>query len=557
MRNGGNAHDAGSGRSARHEERRTGQMKALSGIWQRRRHKRSGPLLAIVMLASGGLANLVFAPFFLLFLLPLCWGGLYFVARQRQPAAAAAAGFWFGLGHFAFGLSWIAEAYRMRADIPDWLGPPSVLALALYLACYPALATGLFAAWRRYRPAGGMVDILVFAGLWALAEYLRGTLLTGFPWNPLAASLAFSALSLQPIALIGPHAMGLLLVLWAILPVEALMPTSPAGRGKRAWLWLAVVALPVAVAAFGWWRLPSRQAPTLPDVTLRLVQPNTDQRHKWDPDRRGRHLAQLVDLSRSLGRPETERLIIIWPEAAIPEYRFADQPGRRALIMRMLPPHSILIAGSPRVAAAANGTIRLFNSLLVLGEHGEILARYDKRHLVPFGEYLPARPLLAAIGLEKLTEGTLDFSPGTTPAVLTVPGLPPFAAFICYEAIFPESAREARREGGAFLLNLTNDAWFGLGAGPHQHFAMARMRSVETGLPLVRVAQTGISAVIDGWGRVRVRIPLGQRSARDAALPGPAASPLYARLGEGIFWGLLILIFLLAIMAGVRYSKSE
>ncbi len=531
-------------------------MTELSGILHHLRHGRSGLPVAVAMVAAGGLANLAFAPFFLLPLLPLCWGGLYLVVRHRRPLPAAAAGFWFGLGHFAFGLSWIAEAYRMRPDIPDWLGPPSVLALAIYLACYPALASGLFAVWRQCRPAG-RADLLVFAGLWALAEHLRGILLSGFPWNPLAASLAFSALTLQPLALLGSAATGLILALWALLPAEAVSPTPPAGRRSRIWLWLLVAILPVAWIAFGWWRLPIRESPSWPKLTLRLVQPNTDQRHKWDPDRRSRHLAQLVNLSRSLGKPEKSRLVIIWPEAAIPEYRLADRPGRRALIMHMLPPDSLLIAGSPRVTTDGDGTVRLFNSLFVLGPHGTVLARYDKRHLVPFGEYLPARDLLVRIGLEKLTAGSLDFSPGTTPAVLTIPGLPPFAAAICYEAIFPESARRARLAGASFLLNLTNDAWFGTGAGPHQHFAMARMRSVETGLPLVRVAQTGISAVIDGWGRVRAHIPLAQRAALDAALPAPAPTSPYVRLGEGIFWGLLILIFLLAIMAGVRYSKSE
>ncbi len=531
-------------------------MHGPSGIPRRIRRRWSPPLVAIALIAGGGLGNLAFAPFFILPLLPLCWGGLYLVARHRRPLPAAAAGFWFGLGHFAFGLSWIAEAYRMRPDIPDWLGPPSVLGLAVYLACYPALATGLFATWRRYRPAGG-ADLLIFAGLWALAEYLRGILLSGFPWNPLAASLAFSALTLQPLALLGSSATGLVLMLWALLPAEALMPTSPAGRRARMWLWLLFAVLPAAWTSFGWWRLPAQASPPQPGVTLRLVQPNTDQRHKWDPDQRGAHLARLVELSRSLGKPATGRLVVIWPEAAIPEYRLADQPGRRALIMRMLPPDSLLIAGSPRVEAGIDGSVRLFNSLFVLGAYGAILARYDKRHLVPFGEYLPARRLLARIGLNKLTEGSLDFSAGTTPNVLAVPGLPAFAASICYEAIFPESARRAQVEGAAFLLNLTNDAWFGSGAGPYQHFAMARMRSVETGLPLVRVAQTGISAIIDGWGRVRSQIPLGQRSAVDASLPTPAPTPLYVRLGEGVFWGLLILIFLLAIMAGVRYSKSE
>ncbi len=514
------------------------------------------PARAALMAALGALANLAFAPWFLLPVLPVTLGALYLVSQSERWPRAAAAGFWFGLGHFAFGLSWIAEAYRMRPDIPDWLGPPSVLALALYLACYPAAVAGLAAAIPG-RARRGMLAPALFAGLWAAGEYLRGILFTGFPWNPLAAGLAFSAPTLQPLAVVGPHAAGLVVALAAVLPAEALRRRP--GGAARAWTaWALFLLLLAGWPAAGWLRLAVLSAPgTVPGVTLRLVQPDIDQREKWDPDRAGAHLARLIRLSGSLERPPHGRLVIIWPEAAIPEYRLADQPGRRALIMRMLPRDSLLVTGSPRLETLPDGGWRLFNSLFVLGPHGGLLAVYDKRHLVPFGEYLPARPLLARLGLRTIVDSSVDFSAGRDGAVIALAGLPAFAPAICYEAIFPETARAARRHGARFLLNVTNDAWFGRRAGPHQHLALARMRAAETGLPLVRVAQTGISAVVDGTGRMLLKIGLGRMETRDAPLPAAAPPTPYVRHGESVFAGLLILLVLLAIMAGVRYSISE
>ncbi len=513
------------------------------------------PLAAAAALALGALATLAFAPFFWWPVLAIAFSGLgLLLARVRTPRAALALGWWFGFGHFAAALSWIAEAFRQRADVPDAWGPPAVLLLAAFLALYPAFAA---VAWR-LQPARlrrGAVGLLSLAALWMLGEYLRGTLFTGFPWNPIAATLSFSAHAMQILAWIGPYASGLLVLIWALLPMLPATASDPSGRRRAAGVSAFLLLLiPAAIGGIGVLRLARLPEPgRVPDLVLRLVQPATPQREKWDPARRAAHLADLLRLSNDLGRPDGARLVVVWPEAAITDYRLDERPGRRALIARMLPEGALLIAGAPRAEKTPDGAWRVFNSLFVLGPRGGILGRYDKRRLVPFGEFLPFGGLIRRLGLGKLTQGAIDFSPGTGRPVLAVPGLPAFRPLICYEVIFPDISYERPKPAARFLLNLTNDAWFGEGAGPHQHFALARMRAVERGVPLVRVAQTGISALIDPRGKVEARIGLGLRGSIDIRLPEPLAIPtFYSRHGETVFFFLLISISFLAIMAGVR-----
>ncbi|RMF12863.1 MAG: apolipoprotein N-acyltransferase [Alphaproteobacteria bacterium] len=505
-------------------------------------------------LALGALATLAFAPFFWWPVLAIAFSGLFaLIARSPSPRAAMARGWWFGLGHFAAGLAWIAEAFRQRADVPDALGPPAVLLLAGFLALYPALV-GFFWRMQPMRARRGIVGPISFAALWMLGEYLRGILFTGFPWNPIASTLSFDARAMQILAWLGPHATGLVILFWALLPTcwSAWLPPG----NRRIALVSAVLfaVIPLAIAGLGMLRIAIVGDPgPVEGVVLRLVQPAIPQREKWDPDQRAAHLADLLRLSNRLGTPEGERLVVIWPEAAITDYRLAEHPGRRALLARLLPDEAILISGAPRAEKRPDGHWQVFNSLIVLGSHGELLAGYDKRHLVPFGEFLPFGGIIRRFGLAKLTEGSIDFSPGRTDPVVSVPGLPPFRALICYEIIFPLVSTEKSSPDPRFLLNLTNDAWFGEAGGPHQHFAIARMRAVERGIPLVRVAQTGISAVVDPLGRLEGRIGLGLRSSMDVRLPQPLAKPsFYSRHGEIVFFFLLILILFLAIMPGVR-----
>jgi apolipoprotein N-acyltransferase len=303
-----------------------------------------------------------------------------------------------------------------------------------------------------------------------------------------------------------------------------------------------MLLLPVLVWGGGSLRLaaaPALGADVVDGVVLRLVQPSIDQASKWKTELRRAHVARQMRLSAAPGAAAPSHLI--WAETAVP-FLLAREPELRARIAGIVPEGGLLLTGAPR-AGAAGADPRLWNSLHALDAEGEIVGTYDKAHLVPFGEYTPLRPLL---GLAKLTAGSVDFSPGPGRVALALPGLPPFSPLICYEAIFPGRVvgSGARPQ---WLLNLTNDAWFGTSSGPYQHFASARTRAVEEGLPLVRVANNGISAVVDAYGRIVGRLGLNEIGTLDAALPRPAMGiSLYAYLGD---WSALIVVLIAAFSA--------
>ena len=489
--------------------------------------------LALALGAAGAFA---FAPFYWVPLFFFAMAGLFLlVAAARDVRAAAARGWWFGLGHFAVGFHWIAESYRNNPDWPDAMGPPTVLVLAMAMAAYPALAA---AGARKAVGRRGAAALLVFAVAWAGSEWLRGHLFTGFPWNPAAAIWAGLPVMLQPLALFGPYGYGLLTVLIAASP--ALL--WPAPEQRRAWLGPVVAggAL-IGIALFGFWRLERHPTVFSDDVTVRLVQANIPQLEKWDAALRRTHFADYLALSAMQG-PARGRLMVVWPETAVTDYAFDRHAGRRALAARILPEGGALVTGAPRAFRTAGGGIGIANSLFVIDDDGRVRATYDKAHLVPFAEFVPARWLLEALGLARVLPLGGDFTPGPGPVTISLPGFPPFSPLICYEIIFSGAVRGPERPG--FLLNITNDAWFGTTTGPYQHLAQARMRAVEEGMAVVRVANTGISAVIDPLGRVVTRIPLASRGVVDSALPAALPNPgAYARFGEPVF-ALMLTIFL-------------
>lgn len=502
----------------------------------------SFPLRWTAALAIGALSAFAFAPVYALVLLPLAFPALWWlVATSERVRSAAALGWWFGLGHFTLGSSWIIESFANQPAAPDWQGPPAVLALAAYLALYPALACAI----ARRLDRRGILGLLIFAAAWGATEWLRGHLLTGYPWNPLAAVWSFSPVMMQPLALVGTYALSTLSVLVFAAPALAL-PRMGGWHRNRGWIAMLVLGASLW-SGYGLYRLDRHAEPPKTDLTLRLVQPNIPQREKWKEELRRQHFVDYIALSAMLSPPEG-RLLVVWPETAVTDYYFDRQPSRRALAARMLPEGGFLATGAPRVLESPDGARALANSLLVIDDDGRLEAVYDKQHLVPFGEYLPFRGLLAPLGLDKLTPGGVDFAAGPGPRTIAVPGLPSFSPLICYEVIFPGDVVAATGPRPDFLINVTNDAWFGDGSGPHQHFAQARMRAVEEGLPLVRAAQTGISAVIDPVGRVLTRIRLEMRGSVEAVLPDslPAPTP-YARFGE-IFFALLLLLIMVSII---------
>ena len=467
-------------------------------------------------------------------------GLVWLIDGTRGARAAAAVGWWFGLGHFVAGLYWFAFALLTDPARYGWLIPPAILGISAVLALYFAAV----AAIARLCPAGP-TRVVGLALAWTAAELLRARLLTGFPWNLIASAWTISDAMMQTMALVGAYGLGLITVL------AAAMPATLVGAGRRRWLPTALTtALLLAAWAGGAWRLNGGSTAFVDGVLLRLVQPNIAQTNKWKRDRMAANFDRVLGLVRSSGFTAVTQVIL--PETAVP-YLIGEDVVARLRLAAATPPGGLLITGAIRRERAADGTPRLWNSLYAIEPSGAVAGVYDKFHLVPFGEYVPFRRLLP---VTKLTAGSIDFSAGPGPRSLRLPGLPPAGPLICYEVIFPHQVVDPS-DRPAWLLNITNDAWFGMSSGPYQHFAAARMRAVEQGLPLARAANNGITGVIDPYGRVIARLGLGQTGVVDAPLPVALAAPTpYARFGDAIPLG-LIAVGSIGLLAWIRRRRPS
>jgi apolipoprotein N-acyltransferase len=378
----------------------------------------------------------------------------------------------------------------------------------------------------------------------AMAEWLRGHLFSGFPWNLYAHVWSTSPALLQTAALGGAWLLSVLTLFWATLP--AFLVVRPAAPGR--WVLPAVgVATFVGCLAYGHTRL-RRPVEFHPDVALRLVQPNIAQADKSNPQKAAENLAVLLELSAR--EPASGGVtFVVWPETAVAA-RTLELPGVRRRIAEALsahPPDTYLLTGVLRHDEPARGLERYFNSLLVLDRTGATIATYDKSRLVPFAERVPLRSLL---DLAPYVNRIASLTPGTGPATIAVhAGVPPFSPAICYEIIFPRAVTSATGARPEWIVNVTNDAWFGDSPGPYQHFVHARFRAVEEGLPVVRVANAGISGVVDPFGRIVAMSGLFTRTALATRLPLAAAPTPYALLGDAPVLGLIVLT---AIAAAIR-----
>ncbi|MFQ5563611.1 MAG: apolipoprotein N-acyltransferase [Parvularculaceae bacterium] len=495
--------------------------------------------LAFVAGAAGALA---FAPFYALPLLVVSFCVLVLLldgvaAGERRLRSAFSTGWWFGFGHFLIGLYWLALSFFVQAETFAWMAPFALFGMPAVIALFPAMAAAL--AMRFW--SGGWRRILVFALAWSVFEYARGHVLTGLPWNLAGQAMAGTAAGAQSAAYYGAYGLSLLVVGLFAAPAAGLGRGLPPARRLRG---LAVSAVGVAALfALGSARLAALDPGVHDDIFLRVVQPNIPQREKIDPELWSRNIARHMALSDG-SVPGGARAYVIWPENGAP-YMSEVKSALQAL-SRTLPNSAVLIAGGVRREADATGRERYFNSIAVIPETPagrRAVAFYDKHHLVPFGEYLPFRNVLRAAGLAQLAPYEDGFSPGEGPRTLTVGG-PSFAPLVCYEAIFPGALYPPGRRPD-WLLTVTNDAWFGDSAGPRQHLDQARLRTIETGLPMARAANTGVSAVIDAQGRYIETLPLYEAGRINAFLPKPLPPTLYARLGD---WTYLLLI---ALAAGV------
>jgi apolipoprotein N-acyltransferase len=434
----------------------------------------------------------------------------WLVEGARGKRDAFAIGWLAGVGHFAAALFWIVEPFLIQPEVHGWMAPLALVGMAGGMALFWAVPFALARAWRP-----GLGRLLALAALWTLADYLRSHLLGGFPWGLVAYAWVDTPV-MQVEALFGPHLLGLLTLVAALLPATG-RPTA-----------MAVAAALVAVGwGYGAWRLAQPLAARAPPYVVRLVQPDADQREKWLPGMEQVFFERHLALTTAPAAPTPD--VTIWSETAVPFLLGRD----RALLARSAAAAAPgrLILGIRRVEAGPDGD-RWFNSLAVLEADGGTAAVYDKHHLVPFGEYIPLPGLLRRLGIPALTTLTESgFSAGSGPTIVAAPGVPPFLPLVCYEAIFPHGlhAPEGRPE---WLVQVTNDAWFGTASGPYQHLAQARVRAIEQGLPLARAANTGISAMIDPYGRVVASLGLGETGYVDAALPPALSITGYARFGD-------------------------
>ncbi len=494
-----------------------------------------GALRYLLLFVSGGLSALAMAPVnfwpVLLLTVPVL---IRLTEAAGSKKRAFFTGWAWGAGYFIFGLYWVTNALFVAIGQWLWLVPlslvvgPGVLGIFTALVALVAYMTG-----RR-----GVGFALVFATLWAGCEWLRGHVLTGFPWNLPGYAWAETEPVFQSAALFGLYGLTLLTLLLAALPAVLL---SRDGRVARRVAAVVIISVFAAVPVWGGLRLSQATHELNGDTVIRLVQPNIAQKDKWKAENQLPHFRKLIAMSAD-GDGYKKVTHVIWPETAV-TFPLEYEKGAVEMIANIVPEGGLLMTGNTRMVDRNDGTdIDFMNSIVAIDSDGRIAATADKFHLVPFGEYVPFRDWIELSSVSGLIDGTGDFTAGDGPLTVDVEGTPPFTPLICYEVIFPAAVTGAQ-DRPEWLVNVTNDAWYGNSAGPHQHLATARGRAVEEGLPVARATNTGISAVIDPYGKVIARLGLMKEGVVDAALPAPLPITLYGRYGDLPFFVAVIILF--------------
>lgn len=498
----------------------------------------------------GALTATALAPYYILPALVLGYVGLVILldgaAGSGTPKRMAFLTGWaFGFGYFLLGMYWLGFAFLVQADEFGWMIPIAVPAFTGFLGLFFALPVWL----AMFRWQAGWQRVVLLAALLALFEYVRGNILTGLPWNLTSQAFAGTALLAQPLAWLGPYGYSLVLLALAMLPVMAWQ------KGQSLdWRPLAgLVGGILAILAFGAARLSITYSDEPDDLVLVVVQPNIPQREKIDPAKWDRNFERLINLTGAAAETHDD-VVAIWPENADP--RLASDPNVPALLARSLPPQTALLSGTIRRWSDETGHIRYGNSAALFGftetgadglRHKPVAHLYDKHHLVPFGEYLPMKGLLTRLGLSQLAPVDEGFTPGPGPSILTYNGIS-ISVLICYEDVFPRQLYP-RDDRPDLLAVITNDAWFGDNAGPRQHLDISRMRTIESGIPMVRSANTGISGVFDPRGRLVEQIPLYEQGVISTQISMTSQNTQYDRLGELVFF-LLVVVALLTTIFG-------
>jgi len=512
------------------------ELAALSG-W-----RRYGLAFLLGVGAAAALPPVDMSPLLLVAFVGLLW----LEEGNARPRASFGLGYAFGFGFFLAGLYWIAAALFVDIATFWWLVPIVAVGLPAAFALYIGAAVFLVNLAVDHLRLPGTARIFLFAIAWTAAEWVRGHAFTGLPWNLIGSTWSGgfpgSIAMLQTTAWVGIYGLSFVTVLAASLP--ALLGASqqpPISAGRR---WAPAIAAMLLILVPGLLGTVRLVMSPIGDsgIWLRLVQPSIPQTTKWEPKATEANFRRLLSLSAA--PPPHPISAVVWPEAAIP-FLLDRDAARRREIAAIAPERGYVITGALRANPPPDPVTRIWNSIEVLNTDDDVVTYYDKAHLVPFGEYIPMRDVLP---FKKITSGSIDLSSGQGSHTIALPGLPPFSALICYEVIFPGmTVDEAERP--AWILNVTNDAWYGRSSGPYQHLASARTRSVEEGLPMIRVANNGVSAVIDAVGRVRARIDLDTIGYADVVLPASGDRTLYARFGD---WALVSLLLLGALPVAFR-----
>lgn len=455
-------------------------------------------------------------------------------------------GWWFGFGYFVAGLWWLGNALLVEADSFAWALPIAVLGLPAVLAVF----YGVAAAVARLLWSDSLGRIAALSAAFGLAEFARAYLFTGFPWNVIGYAAMPAPLMMQSVEIVGIYGMSALAVY--VFSAPALIGTR---RGAVPGMLIALVLF-CAHVGYGWVAMSHYDTTRTAEggAVIRIVQPAIDQSAKWDIAERERIFANLLQLSASPpaeGAPRPTH--IIWPETALP-FLLTENPGALSRMADMLQVGQTLVTGAVRQEDGVGGAARrYYNTIYAIDDEGQIIGSADKAHLVPFGEYLPFEWLLRRFGLTTVAESFGGFSGAERRGLLALPGGLGAVPLICYEAIFPRLA-EVDGERGQLLLNLTNDAWYGMTPGPYQHLRQSQIRAVETRLPLIRAANNGISVVADPAGRIAGSLPLGDAGVFDIALPAAGVSFWYSQTRQLIFGLIVAMMVLLGLVA--RRSKT-
>jgi len=515
----------------------------------------------LIVLVAGAIAAASVPPFFLLpalFLTLPVWvwaldGVEHRRGWRRLVGPAFQIGFGFGLGYFTVALHWLGAAFLQEGGIFLVLMPFAIVGLAAILSLFWGLGSALaHLVW-----SGGAFRIVTLASFLALAEWGRGHLFSGFPFDLIGYALTANDQMLQLASVVGSYGLTFIAALIAMTPA-LIWPADQRGLVRRLIPIFLAIAVIAAQVAYGNWRLTTTTLTARTDMKVRMVQPMILEHADWsaaDPDA---IINQLISLSESKLTPTDPGISgithLVWPESVFPFF-LTNYPDGIARIARMLPDTTLLLTGAPREPLGDDGLPIPdnpgYNSILAIDSNGEVVASYDKSHLVPFGEYLPLQSFWRLFGINQFVPGTNGWAAGDGRRLMTPPGTPPFLALVCYEAVFPGDIGDTQAvEAAQFILNVTNDAWFMGSIGPAQHAHHARMRAVETGLPMLRAANTGVTLSVDPLGRVVAQLAEEQVGVLDVVPSEPVpGGTLFNRIGDLPFWvavGLGILGSLLA-----------